>query len=328
MHRLLHVGLGPLGQRIQADLIERRSARVAAAVDTSPRLAGRLLAEVVPGAAPGTMVLGSIEEALERAPFDCALLTTSSDLVRCAPSLRALLGSGVSVVSTCEELWYPWLRHAALAGELDGLAREHGARLVGTGVNPGFLMDALPLFASAACREVRAVRAWRIQDATQRRTPFQLKIGAGLDPAEFAERAAAGEIRHVGLGESLHFLAHYLHLPLEEWSESIEPVITERELECAAGRIAPGAVAGVRQLARASGRGREVLRLEFQAAIGQADPHDRIAIDGEPAVDLVLRGGLHGDAATSALLLNTIRPLLAAPAGLHTMATLPLPYCG
>jgi 4-hydroxy-tetrahydrodipicolinate reductase len=274
------------------------------------------------------MVLGSIEEALERAPFDCALLTTSSELERCAPSLRALLGAGISVVSTCEELLYPWLRHAALAEELDGLAREHGARLVGTGVNPGFLMDALPLFASAACREVRAVRAWRIQDATQRRTPFQLKIGAGLDPAEFAERAAAGEIRHVGLGESLHFLAHYLHLPLEEWSESIEPVIAEREMECAAGRIAAGAVAGVRQLARASGRGREVLRLEFQAAIGQADPHDRIAIDGEPAVDLVLRGGLHGDVATSALVLNTIRPLLAAPAGLHTMATLPLPYCG
>jgi hypothetical protein len=328
MHRLLHVGLGPLGQRIQADLIERRSARVAAAVDTSPRLAGRLLAEVVPGAAPGTMILGSIEEALERAPFDCALLTTSSDLERCAPSLRALLGAGISVVSTCEELLYPWLRHAALAKELDSLAREHGARLVGTGVNPGFLMDALPLFASAACREVRAVRAWRIQDASHRRTPFQLKIGAGLDPAQFAERAAAGEIRHVGLGESLHFLAHYLHLPLEEWSESIEPVIAERELECAAGRIAVGAVAGVRQLARASGRGREVLRLEFQAAIGQAEPHDRIAIDGEPAVDLVLRGGLHGDAATSALVLNTIRPLLAAPPGLHTMATLPLPYCG
>jgi 4-hydroxy-tetrahydrodipicolinate reductase len=185
-------------------------------------------------------------------------------------------------------------------------------------------MDALPLFASAVCRSVRGVQISRTQDAARRRLAFQRKIGAGLDLAEFEARARDRTLRHVGLGESLHFVAHYLGWKLERWDETLEPVIAERELASGLGAIPAGHAAGVRQLARGFVRGREALRLEFQAAIGQADPQDRIAIDGDPPIDLVLRGGVHGDDATVAILVNAIRPLLAAAPGLHTMATIPM----
>ncbi len=330
MHRILHVGLGPLGRMIVADLVQRDAGRIVAAVDSAPDLADRALRDIVPsmiGPSAAVRIEASITAVRNLMDVDCAMVTTSSDLSRCAPTLRQLLTRGISIVSTCEELLYPWLRHDALAEELHALAIRHGARLLGTGVNPGFLMDTLPVFATAVCKSVRSVHAWRIQDATPRRVPFQQKIGAGLDDAQFARKVADGSLRHVGLGESLHFIARYLALPIDRWEESIHPVKAERDLTCALGPIPKGHAAGVRQVAKGWGGhagDQPLITLEFQAAIGQPDPHDRVVIDGQPPLDLIFRGGVHGDIATSAIAINAIAPLLASAPGLHTMATIPL----
>ncbi len=325
--RLVHVGLGPLGLRIQSDLSARGPGCLVAAVDRDPELAGRRVAELVPGADPSLRVLESLEALEDWESIDAAIVTTSSDLAACAPNLRALLERGVSTVSTCEELLWPWLRHPELATALDELAVESGAALLGTGVNPGYLMDALPVFLSAVALEVRSVHVWRIQDASARRLPFQRKIGAGLTLEEFAAQARTGALRHVGLGESLHFVAACLGHRLERWEESLEPVVADRELECALGRIPPGRAAGVRQVARGWAGGEAVIVLEFQAAIGQSDPHDRVLLRSEPPLDLLLRGGVHGDTATSAVVLNALGPLLDSPPGLQTMATIRMPRC-
>jgi 2,4-diaminopentanoate dehydrogenase len=256
---------------------------------------------------------------------DCAVVTTSSDLRVCFPTFRDLLSRGVSVVSTCEELLFPWLRHEALAAELELIARRNGAGILGTGVNPGFVMDALPVFATAVSRSVESVSCTRIQDASPRRVPFQKKIGAGLDEEAFEREVAAGRLRHVGLGESMHFIAKYVGFEIARWEESIEMVVAEREMECALGTIKRGDAAGVRQVACGLDRdGREVVKMEFQAAIGQERAMDRVVIEGIPSIDLVIRGGVHGDVATSAITVNAIGSLLSAGPGLHTMATVPV----
>ncbi len=328
MLRIAQIGLGPLGKMIVADAASRGVAEVVACVDIAPSLVGKSLAEAVPGCGFAVQIVGAIESVEDWSQIDCAVVATSSDLERCAPMLRELLQRGVSIVSTCEELLFPRLRHAELADELHTLATRHGARLVGTGVNPGFMMDTLPVVVTAVCRNVRRVHVWRIQDATSRRVPFQKKIGAGLDDAAFAARIADGSLRHVGLGESLHFVAHYLGLAIDRWDETIEPVKATRDLMCALGPIVAGRASGVRQVARGWNGGsgdKPVITLEFQAAIGQVQPaaQDRVLIDAEPVIDLVIQGGVHGDVATTAITLNTIRSLLSAPPGLHTMATIP-----
>lgn len=330
--RVLIVGLGPLGKIIAADALERGVARIVAAADVSHDIAGSSLSRVVPGADATVVVRPSVEAWLRdagprREGIDCAIVATSSDLAKAAPAIRTLLDAGVSVVSTCEELLFPWLRHPGLAEELDVAAKRTGARLVGTGVNPGFMMDTLPVFVTGVCKTVRAVKVWRIQDATTRRIPFQQKIGAGLDDAAFERKIADGSLRHVGLGESLHFIARYLGFKIARWEESIGPVKAERDLTCALGPIPRGRAAGVRQVAHGyDAEHRAVVTMEFQAAIGQSDPHDRVQVDGDPAIDVVFKGGVHGDIATSAITLNSIAPLLASPPGLHTMATMPLPH--
>jgi 2,4-diaminopentanoate dehydrogenase len=354
MLRILHIGLGPLGKMMVTDMARRGVARVVAAVDVDPTIAGKKLSAIVPECGFDCTVAPSIERATTLAalgqggaggasPFDAALLTTSSDLSKCMGSLRELLALGLPVVSTCEELLYPWLRHPAHAKELHELALKHGGRVLGTGVNPGFLMDTLPVAATAVCKSVRSVKVWRIQDATPRRIPFQKKIGAGLDDAGFASRIKDGSLRHVGLGESIHFVAHYLGMKIDRWEESIEPVKADRDMTAAIGPIRKGMASGVRQVAKAwapvpptvpptfaaaanvgAATPEPIIEMIFQAAIGQSDPHDRVVIDGEPPIDMTLRGGVHGDIATSAISINSIPSLIAAAPGLHTMATVPL----
>lgn len=325
MLRILHVGLGPLGVKIVGDLHERRLGAVVAAVDVAPALAGRRLSEVVPGLRSEVVVRGDLD--VDAKSFDAAVVTTSSDLAACAPTFRALLERGATVVSTCEELAWPWLRHEKLARDLDGLAKKTGGRLLGTGVNPGFLMDAFPVAATAISRSVRAVEVHRYQDAASRRIPFQKKIGAALDDAQFQAQVKAGTLRHVGLGESLHFIAARLGLRVQRWEEDIAPVYADRDLTSGLGPIPEGRICGVRQEARGYDGARIVVNLKFQASIGYPDPHDRVIVDGVPPIDLVWKGGVQGDIATSAITLNSIAALRAAAPGLHTMATIPLVSC-
>ena len=331
MLRVLQVGLGPLGCRVVEDLYARRLGLVIAAVDHDPKLAGRPLAEVIPAVRDGPRIARNLAEVSEWSEVRCALVTTVSDLELCMEVFRELLLRGVAVVSTCEELAWPWLRHPVLAQELHELAVRHGGRILGTGVNPGFLMDALPVAATTACRRVDAVRVERIQDASLRRVPFQAKIGVGLDDAAFKERVAEGSLRHVGLGESLFFLAHHLGFEIEHWEETIDPVVAEAELESGLGKVPAGVARGVHQEARAWVKGETGseprLELVFRAALAEPDPCDRIVVQGEPPLTLEIPGGVHGDVATSAIALNSIRPLLAAAPGLHTMASLPLQGC-
>lgn len=327
MLRILHVGFGPLGQRIVSDLYGRKLGQVVAVVDTSPEFKGRALRDSVPGAPTDVPISASLDDAVklkDTLGIDAAVVTTSSDLRKCAPTFRTLLKAGLPVVSTCEELIFPWLRHAELAQELDALAKAHGGKILGTGVNPGAMMDTIPVFATTVCNKVHSVEVFRIQDATTRRLPFQKKIGATLSAEQFAKGVSDGWLRHVGLGESLHFVAHYLGLPFDRWEESIEPVIAKGAMTCGLGPIAAGQACGVRQVATGWQGSKAVITMTFQAAIGQVNPHDRVVVHGEPNLDLTFSGGVHGDIATSAMTLNAIQSLLAAPAGLHTSATVPL----
>ena len=324
MLRILHVGLGPLGQKIVSDLYARGLGEVVAAVDHASEFEGRTLSDLIPPTGAPVPIQRNFDALADWRGFDAAIVTTSSDLARCAGTFREVLGRGLAVVSTCEELCWPWLRHEKLARELDQVAKENGGRLLGTGVNPGFLMDTFPVAATAISRTVRSVEVHRFQDASTRRIPFQKKIGVGLDEEQFRAQIKAGTLRHVGLGESLHFLAQQFGFQIERWEETIEPIKTERDLESGLGPVKRGKACGVRQQARGWCAGRVVITLEFRAAIGLADPHDRVIVQGEPPIDLVWKGGVQGDIATSAIVLNSIAPLRAALPGLHTMATIPL----
>lgn len=314
---VLCYGLGPIGLGIARLLRQRSNMHIVGAVDIDPAKAGRDLGELCGESASGVIVSNDVA-ALDARP-DVVLHATSSALTKVAPQLESLASAGFNVISTCEELAYPWALQPDLAASLDRVARANQVTLLGTGVNPGYAMDALPLFLTAPCAQVCAVRVTRVVDAAQRRGPLQQKVGAGLSVEAFAERAKEGSVRHVGLHESLHMLAGSLRWQLDEIDYQIEPVVAQQEIVTPYVQVQPGQAAGVRQVIIGRRGGHEALRLELQMYVGASDPRDEVEIDGDPPIHMRVQGGIHGDIATAAIVVNAIPTILRANPGLATM---------
>jgi hypothetical protein len=322
---IIHIGLGPLGQKMVKSAVERGSFRIVAAVDTDPAKIGKDLGEFCGLRPLGLPISGSLDEALRGKSPQVAVVTTVSSLKAFEPQLAPLAKRKLPVVSTCEELAFPWRRQPDLAQRIDRLCRDSGIACVGTGVNPGFLMDYLPTVLTGLCQKVTGVRVWRIQDASVRRIPFQQKIGAGLTTQQFEAKVKDGTLRHVGLPESVDFIATRLGWQLDKTTESIEPVMAEQPVNTGYQPIAKGMVRGVYQVGRGFIGRDEVITLTFRAAVGEPESYEEIRIEGDPAFSSRIAGGINGDIATCAVTLNVVRSILEVAPGLKTMADLPVP---
>jgi 4-hydroxy-tetrahydrodipicolinate reductase len=221
---------------------------------------------------------------------------------------------------------WPAFRSADLAKQIDDEAKKAGVALLGTGVNPGFVMDKLPLTLTSMCHQVRHVAVTRIVDAGLRRLPLQKKVGAGMSVSEFNEAVAAGRIKHHGLPESAALLAHCLGFQADEITETIEPVVARSPLKTEFLAVSRGQVAGVKQVCRASHQGEEKVYLELQMYVGAKDPADTAVIKGVPDLTLTIPGGTHGDLATAAAVVNALPMVVAAAPGLRTVAEIPVRY--
>ena len=231
------------------------------------------------------------------------------------------------VVSTCEELSYPFRTYPELAAKLDATAKDWGVALVGTGENPGFVMDKLVVTLAAVAQRIEHAKAVRIVDASKRRLPLQKKIGAGMSLEEFRTQVKAGTIKHVGLPESVALVADSLNLPVEQITETIEPKIAQEKVQTEFLAVEAGQAAGVHQIARGLSKdGKELVYLELQMFVGAKDPADTITLTGHPNIGLVIPGGSHGDVATAAVVVNSIPAILDASAGLRTSRDLPIGF--
>jgi hypothetical protein len=315
------VGLGPIGVEVGRALLMRR-VPLLAAVDPAPGKAGADVGELFGGAARGERVVARAVDAYAATsgPGRVAVLCTGSRLSRVAVEIEEAIDAGLHVVSTCEELAYPALHHAALGRRLDERARAAGVAVLGTGVNPGLVMDRLPLAIATACARVDRVRVERVVDAARRRGPLRAKVGAGISVDMFRQGVDAGHLGHVGLAESCALLARGLGIRPDRVVETIDPVVAQ----VATAGVAAGLVLGVRQRAVAIVSGNEVVRLDLTMAVGSPDPHDRIVIEGDPPIDVRVTGGLQGDRATVGTVVNALAEVVKAPPGLHNVTSLPL----
>jgi hypothetical protein len=325
--RAIQYGIGPIGASIARLMREKQAIEICGAIDTDPAKVGRDLGDVVgaPDAPWGVIVSADAREVLDQAA-DVVIHSTSSSLPKVTDQLLACLEAESCIVSTCEELSYPYRTHPALAAKLDAAAKDWGVALVGTGVNPGFVMDKLVVTLAAVSQRVEQARALRIVDASKRRWPLQKKIGAGMNVDEFRAQVAAGVIKHVGLPESVAMIADSLNLPVEEITETIEPMVATETVQTEFLTVEPGQATGVHQIARGTRGGTDLVYLELQMYVGAKDPADTIELKGHPNISLVIPGGSHGDLATASVVVNSIPVILDAPAGLRTSRDLPIGF--
>ncbi len=327
MIKILQVGVGPLGKKIVKLGARKPSLKFTAAVDLDENLTGKDLGEVCETEKLGVKIQHDLAKAVGRKKIDVAILTTVSSIDAIAGQIEAIAQYGINIVTTCEELSFPWQRHKKTAKKLDAICKKNNVVCLATGVNPGFLMDFLPCAITSVNFKVEKVKVLRFQNAAFRRIPFQKKIGVGLSRKEFNEKVKAGIIRHVGLPESIDMIAACMNWKLDKVTESIKPVIAKQKLTNGFTIVEKGMVCGVEQIGKGYVGEKEVIRLHFRASISEKDPVDSVEIKGVPNIKSVIKGGVNGDIATSAITLNALNVVGKMSPGLKTMLDTPVPGC-
>jgi 4-hydroxy-tetrahydrodipicolinate reductase len=324
--RVLHYGLGPIGAAVLKQVSERRGFKVVGAVDVDPAIVGRDVGDVARLAGRlGIKVSPDPVKALRSARPDVVVLCTSSSIKAVLPQLETILKSKTPVVATTEELAYPGYTHVRQARRIHEWAKKAKVAVLSTGVNPGFVMDALPIALTAVCNRVDRVTVTRVQDARMRRLPFQQKIGAGMTTEQFEKQKADGSVRHVGFTESIAMIADALGWTLDRISDDVQPKVAAVTTSSEFLAVDPGYVCGIVQDGVGYRKGEPAIRLHMEAYLGAPDSYDAIEIEGSPPLSVRIAGGIHGDIATTSIVVNSIPKVLDAAPGLHTMRDMPLP---
>ena len=326
MIRVLLYGLGPIGVLVGRQLAARDGFRIVGAIDVDPAKVG-----VDVGAIAGlprplrVKVDPDARHALRKSRPDVAVLCTSSSVSGVMPQIERVLTAKVPIVTTTEELSFPVRRNAVLARRIDAMAKRAKVAVLATGVNPGFVMDALPIMLTAACERVESVAVRRIQDARTRRLPFQQKIGAGLSREQFTREVERGSIRHVGLAESISMVASALGWQLDHITDDVRPHIADAPVASEFLAVDPGYVSGIVQDAIGYRHGTPVIAMHMEAYLGAPESYDEVRLRGIPPLTLRIPGGVPGDVATASIVVNSIPKVLSSRPGLRTMKDLPVP---
>ena len=322
--KAVQMGCGPIGCSVVKYAVQRTDIKFVGAIDVDKNLVGRDLGEVAGVGKLGVRISDQVDAILSRTKPHVVFLTTTSSLEALYPQVEKCARAKVNVVSTCEELSYPYEKAPKLSAKIDKMAKAKKITVLSTGVNPGFLMDAWPLFMTGVCQEVKRIKSVRVQNASPRRGPFQKKIGAGCTLEEFTKLKDAGTIKHVGLPESVAMIADGLGWKIDKIVETIEPIIAKNEIRTEFVTVKPGQAAGVRQVAKGIHAGEELITLEFEASVGAPESYDGVYITGVPNMEAIIKGGTHGDIATAAIVVNSVHRVIEASPGLLTMKDLPV----
>ncbi len=318
------MGLGEIGRAVAKAALGSEEVELVAVVENDPRMAGRKLAEILGEPAAGTLTVTKELAAVAGKHRGAVLLhCTGSRLSQVQDQLLVAINAGMHVVSSCEELAFPWLNHAEVAEKLERAAERAEVAVLGTGVNPGFVLDRLVATLGQVTGTVRHVRAERVVDARTRREALQRKIGAGLTEDEFDALSEKDAVGAVGLLESAALAALGLGIDCDDFEEELFPVVAQEDIEGGAFRVAKGRVAGLSQTVVGLSEGQEKVRLELTIALGADEPGDRIRIDADVPVDLEIKGGIAGDRAAAHVMVNAAPRVAAAEPGLLTVLELP-----
>jgi hypothetical protein len=324
--RVLHFGLGPIGAAIVKQVAGRPGFKIVGAIDIDAAKVGRDLGDVVGlGKRLGLRVQDNAAKALKAARPDIVVHCTSSLIKKVMSQIETILESKTAIISTTEELSYPGYTHIRQARQIHAWAKKARVAVLGTGINPGFVMDALPITLTAVCERVDRVEVNRVQDARLRRLPFQQKIGAGLTTEQFQKAVREGSVRHVGLTESIAMIADALGWTLDRISDDVEPKLAMVTVASEFLAVDPGYVCGIVQEGVGYRKGRPAIRLHLEAYLGAPESYDSVDIEGSPNLSMKIAGGIQGDVGTASIVVNSISRVLAAPPGLHTMRDMALP---
>jgi 2,4-diaminopentanoate dehydrogenase len=325
-------GLGAMGSGMAKMLLQKKGIEIVAAVDSYEGKVGKDLSEVL--GVEGKLnlkVSGDFHKTISETEADIVILAIDSFVKTVYPYIKFVVENKLNCITIAEEMAYPYTADIRLANDLDRLAKENGVTILGTGINPGFVLDTLIITLSAACRRVYSISASRVNDISPFGTTVMKTQGVGTTMEEFERGIKDGSIvGHVGFQQSITMIAKTLGIEIDEIIETREPIVSNTYRETNYVKVEPGMVAGCSHIGYGMKNGKAVITLEHPQQIYPqnegVDTGDYISIKGEPDLKFSIRPEIPGGIGTMAVAINMIPQVIASTAGLKTMMDLPLPH--
>ncbi|MGD9887292.1 MAG: 2,4-diaminopentanoate dehydrogenase [Bacilli bacterium] len=326
-------GLGAMGSGMAKLILSKKGFTITGVCDRNPRFVGKNLFQILKLEQkdhPDVIVKTNIEEIVTNKGCDVVILATDSYTAKAFPKIKWLLEHQVNVISTAEEMAYPKAKEPKLALELHQLALENGVTVLGTGINPGMMMDLLVIAMTGVMEKVDEIAVSRVNSLSPFGETVMEEQGVGLSIAAFKEKKQQGLLAgHVGFRESIAMIADALGWNLTKFSQSMEPIITEVDRKSAFGQALCGHVAGVDMIGEGEIDGKPLIHMRHPQQIepqsGGVITGDYITILGNPQVNLRINPEIDGGKGTIAIVVNMIPHVINAKPGLKTMLDLPVP---
>ncbi|MBL4935129.1 NADP-binding protein [Clostridium sp. YIM B02515] len=330
--KVIMCGLGAMGSGMAKMILDKKGIEIVAAVDSSENKIGKDLGEVLGiNSNLKIIVSGNFEETINKTKADIVILAIDSFVKNVYPYIKHIVQNKINCITIAEEMAYPYTADKDLAEEMNKLAKENNVTILGTGVNPGFVLDTLIITLSAACRKVQSITASRVNDLSPFGTTVMKTQGVGTTVEDFEKGIKDGTIvGHIGFKQSIPMIAKALGIEIDEIIETREPIVSNTYRETPYVKVEPGMVAGCAHIGYGMRNGKPVITLEHPQQIHPesegVDTGDYIFIKGDPDMHLSIKPETPGGIGTMAVAVNMIPQVIASSAGLKTMVDLPIPH--
>lgn len=326
-------GFGAMGSGIARVLLRKKGIEIVGVCDMHPARVGKSMYEVLgveQEGRPDVVIAPDIESVLA-AKADICLIATDSFTAKIFPKIEQVVSKGVNVICTAEEMAYPRAQNPELADKMDALAKANGVSILGTGINPGLMMDLLAICLSGSMTDVESVMCKRVNSLSPFGPAVMEEQGVGLSVADFEAGVASGKLAgHVGFAESVGMIAEALGWKLDRFEQQMKPIVTGVDRKAPYGFAAKGDVAGVAMTGQGYVDGEVRIDMvhpqQIEPELEGTQTGDYIVLKGQPEVSMSIRPEVDGGVGTIAMCVNMIPHVINARPGLKTMLDLPVPH--
>ncbi len=332
--KVLLWGFGAMGSGMAEMLLKKKGIEIAGVCDMHPDRVGKSIFEVLGekrDGRPDVIINGDIKSLVSESCVDIALLATDSFTAKAFDKIKFLLENKLNVISTAEEMAFPQASEPELTKQLNQIAKDNGVTVLGTGINPGLIMDLLVVALTGACIDVDEIEAERVNSLSPFGPAVMEEQGVGITQEEFAEGVKNDTLAgHVGFNESVGMIASAIGWELSApVKQSMEPIVSKVFRKTKYVEVQPGNIAGCSMKGYGYVGGEEKIRMihpqQVEPQLEGTDTGDYIRIKGTPNIDMAIKPEIPGGIGTIAMCVNMIPQVINSRAGLKTMIDLPVP---
>ena len=324
-------GLGAMGSGMADMLLKKKGVDIVGVAGRGAKLGKSMYDYIKPprGDCPD-VIIGTPEDVIKEKSADVVLLCTDSFTRNAFERIKFILKRKINCSTSAEEMAYPQAQEPELAKQLDEIAKANGVSVLGTGINPGLIMDLLVIVMTGCCETVDHITARRVNSLSPFGPAVMEEQGIGLTVEEFKKGVETGKLSgHVGFPESIRMIADAIGWKVEKVTQTMDPIVTDVDRKAPYGFAKAGDVAGCAMKGYGYVDGEIKIEMDHPQQIEPeqvgVQTGDYVIIKGNPNINLVNSPEVPGGIGTIAMCVNMIPHIINARPGLHTMITLPVP---